>query len=308
MYGVMYHRIFMDEKSKKCFDGITFNEFKKQINNFKEKHETISIDESNFCDKEKMILTFDDGYKDHFEAAKELSQNNMKGIFFISSNVFEHRILITNLIHYILAYGKCSDIISDIKEQIIFYKDKFKLKSYEEYHLNIMAEKTLDSLEKRIIKRLLQRDLPYRLRKIICENLFANYVKKSFDDVFNELYLSDFEIREMKKMGMIFGNHTSNHVFLSRISQNEQKKEILDSLRVLQKNNIVDDEWYFAYPYGDYNKFTIEILKMNNCLGAFTIQNNCLEASNKYELGRIDCVDFLIWKKGGQNFGIKKSY
>ena len=42
MYGVMYHRIFMDEKSKKCFDGITFNEFKKQINNFKEKHETIS--------------------------------------------------------------------------------------------------------------------------------------------------------------------------------------------------------------------------------------------------------------------------
>lgn len=294
MYSVMYHRIFIDSKLKERFDGITFNEFQKQLYYFKDNFETERIYKSKFCDKETIFLTFDDGYKDHFEAAKELSKNNMKGIFFISSNVLEHRILIPNLIHYILAYGKCSDIILDLKEQISFYKDAYNLKSYEEYSLDIMSEKTLDFLEKRIIKRLLQRDFPYELREIICQNLFMNYVDKRFEDVFDELYLSENEICEMKKMGMVFGNHTSNHMFLSRIPKNEQKKEILDSLSILQKHNIVDDKWYFAYPYGDYNGDTIDILKSNNCLAAFTIQNNNSNLCSKYELGRIDCVNFKV--------------
>ena len=56
-----YHSI----SNEKSFNSINVSEFKKQISYFKEKKfDSIHINETNAQIKNKIILTFDDGYKD----------------------------------------------------------------------------------------------------------------------------------------------------------------------------------------------------------------------------------------------------
>lgn len=75
-------------------------------------------------------------------------------------------------------------------------------------------------------------------------------------------HLSLREMKEMRKHGITFCSHTQSHPDLSRIGYEEQKKQILNGMRQLY-DCFPDPEVLqaFAYPFGEYNYFTLEILK-----------------------------------------------
>ena len=79
-----YHSI----SNEKLFNSINVSEFKKQISYFREKKfDSIHINETNANIKNKIILTFDDGYKDiNTHALPILKEYNFKAICFIVSN------------------------------------------------------------------------------------------------------------------------------------------------------------------------------------------------------------------------------
>ena len=60
---------------------------------------------------------------------------------------------------------------------------------------------------------------------------------------------------------MIIGAHTHNHIWLGNSSINEQQKEIELSVRFLNFFNVNKNHRVFCYPFGSYNKNTIQILK-----------------------------------------------
>ena len=78
----MYHYIRDYNKAYPYFNNLSKDEFKRQLIKFNKEYGIIeNISELSKKNK-KVLLTFDDGFKDHFFAAKELSKINKIGIFF----------------------------------------------------------------------------------------------------------------------------------------------------------------------------------------------------------------------------------
>lgn len=111
------------------------------------------------------------------------------------------------------------------------------------------------------------------------------------------------EVKEMAPNDIIFGAHTASHPHLSKLSQQEQRKEIWGSIRTLipagQKVSV--SELIFCYPYGDYNSDTLKMLKDLDVKIAFTIKPGInderrLNGEGRLELRRteISGVDSLF--------------
>ena len=103
-----------------------------------------------------------------------------------------------------------------------------------------------------------------------------------------------FTLKKMSKDGHEIGAHTLNHPWLSKLNENSQIQEINKSVIKLKKMGLIKKRWSFCYPYGDYNKLTLKILKKLDCSAAFKIGNkpNTLKNIKKFELNRVDCNVF----------------
>ncbi len=77
------------------------------------------------------------------------------------------------------------------------------------------------------------------------------------------------EVDEMVNHGISFGPHTKSHPHLSQLSYAEQRKEIEDSVNDLGRR--VTSK-IFCYPYGDYNRDTLKILRELGIKIAFTVK------------------------------------
>lgn len=85
------------------------------------------------------------------------------------------------------------------------------------------------------------------------------------------LFLGDEHIKEMYESGLVeFGGHSTNHVFLGRISKEDATREIQENRQRLQQLLGVPPK-SFAYPSGDFTQETIEILNALGYRYAFTM-------------------------------------
>jgi len=85
--------------------------------------------------------------------------------------------------------------------------------------------------------------------------------------------LSWEEVNEMAAGGMTFGAHTVTHPRLSGLGEEAQREEIEKSLREVQSHvaPLKGSKSFFCYPYGDYNKTTLAILREFDVKLAFTV-------------------------------------
>ena len=62
----------------------------------------------------------------------------------------------------------------------------------------------------------------------------------------------------------------------------------------MKKNGIIKDKFTMCYPYGSYNKDTLEILKTNNYIMGLTTKAKSVELKKyiPYDLPRHDTNDF----------------
>jgi len=71
------------------------------------------------------------------------------------------------------------------------------------------------------------------------------------------------QIKEMHNSGLIdFEPHTVSHPKLSQIDYNSAKREIMESKDVIE-NKLNKKCDFFAYPYGDFNKNVLELVRQN---------------------------------------------
>ena len=105
---VNYHYVRNIKKSKyKNIRGLEFEDFKEQIYYLKKKYNIISIEtllNNDFNNKKNLLLlTFDDGYLDHFIYVYPfLKKEKIQGSFFAPVNSILHKdILDVNKLHFI---------------------------------------------------------------------------------------------------------------------------------------------------------------------------------------------------------------
>ena len=241
------------------------------------------------------LLTFDDGYKDHFNfVLPELLKRNLQGSFFPPVKpVIEREILDVNRIHFILAStNNYKDLIKDVNELCIEHDITFSELIYLKSQYSISSR--YDNADIMYVKHLLQHVLPEDIRKSISSKLFHTYVNRTELDFADELYLSFEETKKLIDSGMNVGSQGYRHLRLDKESNDSQSSEIDLSLKFLNEVGASTNNWIMCYPYGAYNDTTLRILTERNCAVGLTTKVGIAEVKSDYsfELSRFDTNDF----------------
>ena len=311
---VMYHYV-RDLKNSRYpnIKGLDIERFKKQIKFFKENYNFIKMNDlieyykspnKKKLPEKSILLTFDDGYKDHYTyVLPVLLENSIQGSFYIPTKCFQDKkILDVNKIHFILesCVGKEEKILNEIKGNLEINKDSRILFSYNDYFKEYAVASRFDKKEVIFIKRMLQVVLPEDYREKLVDLLFKKYVCSIGDKIISErafweeLYLTPDQIRLMEKIGMHIGFHSHNHVWLNSLSKEEQESQIKFSINYFKEIGINTEKMTISYPYGGYNEDTIELMKKYKIPLGFTteVKKIDLKISDCLKLPRMDTNDF----------------
>lgn len=243
-----------------------------------------------------LLLTFDDGYADNYTVAYPiLEEYGLQGSFFIPGKTFAtHQLLDVNKIHYILASADIYKLVDDLKKQMDYYRgSEYQYASTDELFHEYAVANRFDIKETIFVKRILQTVLPEKLRNTISSNLFEKYVGVTEEQLAYELYMTEEQIRTMKRHGMFIGIHGYDHYWLGNLPKDKMKQDILMALDTLDE--FIDrKQWVMNYPYGSYNQEVIRYIRQQGaCIGLTTdVRVAELGKDSAFELPRLDCNDF----------------
>jgi peptidoglycan/xylan/chitin deacetylase (PgdA/CDA1 family) len=302
---VMYHYVRDLERSRfPATKGLSVERFCRQLDYIQTRYTPIAakdlLDALSSPKKDlppnPILLTFDDGYNDHFtNVFPLLDARGIQGCFFPPAQaVLEHVVLDVNKIHFVLAAIADAGILLD---QVFSYLAEFRsehaLKTREAYLLAVTGEHRYDTREVTVLKRLLQRELPEPVRAEIVRRLFAEYVTTDEAAFACELYMSVDQIACLRRHGMHIGSHGYTHAWLDHVTPEAQAAEIDRSLEFLQKLGIGNDDWTMCYPYGGFNDSLLQILKTRQCRLGFTAEARIadLDVDDRLTLPRLDTND-----------------
>jgi peptidoglycan/xylan/chitin deacetylase (PgdA/CDA1 family) len=112
-------------------------------------------------------------------------------------------------------------------------------------------------------------------------------------DLADHLDLNWDQISEMRNAGMYFGAHGYSHNWLANLTDEDQSEEIDKSLNMLSAIGVdVSKGWTMAYPYGNYNACTLDLLRSKRYSLAFLKNGGSatLNLDNWYSLVRIETI------------------
>lgn len=310
---VMYHYIRDLKKSRyPAIKGLDYKLFKTQIEYFLKNYNIISmediiesLDTGCVLPEKAMLLTFDDGYKDHYEYVFPiLDKYKLQGSFFVPGKTFEEgKLLDVNKIHFILAGGENDEIIKKLRKEIeAICKEEPQMDNFETLWKKYAKANRFDDGKTIFIKRVLQTGIPEKYRNDISSKLFDEIVcgggaisEKQFAA---ELYMNRDQLECMKRNGMFFGLHGYDHYWLNNLPGNELRNDIRRAKQAMR--NLVDENsWVMCYPYGATDDTVRNVVKAEGGVLGFTTEVSEAQIceSHRYDLPRFDTNDFYPKKR-----------
>lgn len=243
-----------------------------------------------------VLLTFDDGYSDHFMTVFPILRNRgLQGSFFAPVKALtENTVLDVNKIHFILASAEDHVIVKRIQDLLEKYQEQFGLDGFGYYYQKLARPSRFDPASVIFIKRLLQSELPLEARKQITTDLFRETVGIDEQAFSRELYMNREQMRCMIADGMHIGAHGFDHFWLGTLSPEQQRFEIEKSVGFLKE--LYGDRpslLTMCYPYGNYNEDTLQLMREYGFQAGFTVEVKVADLSrdNIFTLPRLDTND-----------------
>ena len=272
-------------------------EYMKKMFNFVSMEQVIEAAENRYTLPDNaLLLTFDDGYVDNYTYAMPLLEEfGAQGSFFIPGKTFAtHQLLDVNKIHYILASADMEKLVTDVRRAMDYYRgQEFDFAPTNDLYEQYAVANRFDTKETIFVKRMLQTVLPEKLRTMIASELFEQCVGVTEQQLAYELYMTEDQIRTMKRHGMYIGLHGYDHYWLANLESDQMKKDIDMALEVMDE--FIDrKQWVLNYPYGNYNNDVINYIRSQGaCLGMTTeVRVAHIGEDDKFKLPRLDCNDF----------------
>ncbi len=301
---VMYHYVRDLKRSRfPAINGLSVERFCRQLDYIEAHYTPISVERllgalesGEDLPSNPILLTFDDGYSDHFaNVFPVLDARGIQGCFFPPAQaILEHTVLDVNKIHFVLATAPdVGTLLDEVFSLVEEFRSEYGLKTRDAYLRAATGEHRYDTREVTVLKRLLQRELPESVRAEIVRRLFAEYVTTDEAAFACELYMSVDQIACLRRHGMHIGSHGYAHAWLNHVSPEAQAVEIDRSLDFLQMLGIEKDEWTMCYPYGGFNESLLQILRDHQCRMGFTVEARVadLDLDNRLTLPRVDTND-----------------
>ncbi|HEV7372065.1 polysaccharide deacetylase family protein [Arenibaculum sp.] len=261
--------------------GLDLEEFDGQLAYMRQHYRFVSVDDViNAYDAGEplppraALLTFDDGYIDHYTYVfPRLFEAGISGAFYPPRcSALDRRVLDVNKIHFVLT--SCPDpwiLCRRINDLVVAAQSEEGMPTLEQLRAEYLRPGRYDVAEVHYVKRLLQHALPEHVRSSAVDALFREFVTGDEAAFAEELYMTLPQMRTMAASGMHFGGHGVVHAWLDRLMEAEQAREIDGSADLLDRIGMPRDRFSFCYPFGGYARATIDLLRERGCRLAFSI-------------------------------------
>ncbi|MBF0587980.1 MAG: polysaccharide deacetylase family protein [Magnetococcales bacterium] len=221
------------------------------------------------------LLTFDDGYMDHYlNVFPALHVRGLTGFFFPpGGSVVEGKVLDVNKVHFMLASEpEPGPIIEAMRAWVGTHQEAFGLKPWETYQQAFAKASRFDTAEVILIKRLLQVGLPEAARRLLTAELFTRFVTADEAAFSAELYMGLDQMRLMHRCGMVFGCHGYAHDWMNQLALKSLKQDLDLGLDFLAQIGISQQSWIMCYPYGAWSETLLGLLRARGCVAGFTTE------------------------------------
>lgn len=302
MKAIMYHYVRPDDPSLPYFRHLHLDDFKKQLCFFSKEYHFLSNEElieAINCGKPKkgIILTFDDGFKDHYRYVfPELQRRGLWGIFYVPTYPYRTGKLIdVHRIHLLLGKFGGETIFNFINKTISM--NMLSHAHIEEFQAATYNTQTNDEYTNHV-KRTLNYFMSHDHREKVLDELMS-YFFQDENFLVEEFYMTKDEISQLCKAGMTIGSHSFSHSVMSKLPISDQKKEIKSSFELLKSISGNLSYKTFCYPYGGFHSFTDEtesFLDEYGCLFSFNVEARDIDSNDllnrRQALPRYDCNMF----------------
>lgn len=286
---VAYHRVVADQDEiKGGFDiekGITASVFEKQMRFLRRHFTPVKASRSRVSSSNAMqfAVTLDDGYEDNYlVAAPILQQLGIPATFYVVSDfVGTDRLFwweqVAHMMHSSSRRELDVQAVMPLLSEHTVQAGILPLNTSEErdYAYRQICAGIRNGLHADIGSHLLQLEEYFGVR--------AHEEGRKYG------LMNWSQCRELVCQGFEIGCHTATHCNVIGIDEAMLKREVLDSISILE-NHLDTPVESFAYPYGLYEKSSnpvVDVLAETNCKVAYTTQQGVVDADSAgFELPR----------------------
>ncbi len=297
---VTYHYVRVTEDTLfPTLKALAPNDFERQLDVLENAHNFIgcaeleaAILEGGKLPERAVLLTFDDGFRDHADVVYPILQRRgIPATFFIAGDTLEPepRLLNVHKTHFLLAALGAEGFVARVNDGLQALR--VTTESDSRPPAEIYRYDTADHLR---VKHLLNYELPTLQADQLLTGLFTEHLGEEVAFA-RSLYLQRQDVRCMSEGGMTFGFHTKRHPVLARLTVAEQYSELaggVDLIRAVSGQSSVP----FCFPYGSVHTYTDETLTTLEQCGysiAFTTARRWMMPArdNRFEIPRFDTRD-----------------
>lgn len=256
--SLCYHYVKTKTNSFPRILGNDIGEFQNHIKMIQKNYSIVSpndvldfyYENRNFENDKNVLITFDDGLSEHYEAAQILHEHNIRAIFFIPTCILDEKLPANPMIiHYCIAEFGVGNFLNMYNEVL----DELKLKTSNNVNYNIQYNKEQDDIWDKInqIKNLFKYKIEHELSRKILIKIFQNLFLPKFPQGLDMIHLNESKIRDMLRMGHTVGTHSHTHLSIgaTKLSSADFDKEILYPKKFLEKKFAIKI-FSFSYPFG----------------------------------------------------------
>lgn len=303
MKAIMYHYVRPAPADLPYAKYLHFDDFCSQLDHFQSHYGFVSHEEfigalkaKHPLPTNKVVLTFDDGLKDHHRyVLPELKRRGLWGIFYVPTGPYQTgKILDVHRIHLLTGKVEASRLLDSVRQQVT--NDMLTDVSRAEFH-NLTYQKQANSEQVNLIKRTLNYFIDYRWREQVIDQLMQEFIPADLSDVAN-YYMTPDELGVMQSAGMVIGSHSITHPVFSKLSPEQQRHEIFSSYDFLERSTGGLPYRTFCYPYGGFHSFnanTVRLLDESRSLFSFNVESRDISVSDLaglQTLPRYNCNEF----------------
>jgi peptidoglycan/xylan/chitin deacetylase (PgdA/CDA1 family) len=293
----MYHYVRPATDGLPHFPFLRLADFERQLDDFAANYGFVDRDAfvrwgQGSSAPDGVLLTFDDGLRDHIEfVLPTLQARGLFGLFYVNSGPpITGRILDVHKVH--LALGRLGSqaalawLETHAPELIITEQEGGGGASPYAHQTSDAATKSL----KQLFNWRLTADEREGILDRLLDHAFAGAPPR-----WQDFYLDERAMRNLSSAGMGVGPHSHAHEVASRVSPERQKEEVRLSCDFVELNG-GSRQWGYCYPHGMRSAFTEETERAvaeAGCPFAFAVEARDIETplaeEDRYALPRHNC-------------------
>lgn len=239
------------------------------------------------------VVTFDDGFKDVATYALPLLQRwgIPATIYCSSAPLVEGCMLNVHRVHLLQARLGVLDFRKEFEDAVEALHPDRETRA----DIDVQNLYPYDDEATRRFKRLLNFEVPPHILDVVLKQLFARFIGADADAV-ARLYLSADDLRRLQDAGMEIGAHGHLHLVHSRLTDDEQRRELRLPAEYFRQTFGVR-ELHYSYPYGaigTWNDTTKRLAEELGYASASTKVRTIVKPSDlqaRWEIPRYDVRD-----------------